>query len=100
MSSSTLRHSLLLLAINRELRSTGHLIVNEYIQRAPLFRKQLRFGIAPLGLLADDAKSIVTELVPIFANRAKRDVEDIGMQDRILTSIYIVLELRYVKLTR
>ena len=77
-----------------------HLFVNEYIQRSLLFREQVRRGIAPLGSLADDAKSLVTELVLIFAERAKRDVEDIGMQDRILTSIYIVLELRYVKLTR
>lgn len=52
-------------------------------------------GIAPLGLLTDDAVTRLAELVPKLADRVKREIPDVGMQDRFLSGSYLLLGLRY-----
>ena len=54
-------------------------------------------GLAPLGLLTDDARPRLKELVHRFAERVEREVPDLQMQSRLLASSSILLGLRYDK---
>ena len=52
-------------------------------------------GIAPLGLLTNDAASKLPELVRRLAERVRNEVSDETMRDRMLASSYILMGLRY-----
>lgn len=54
-------------------------------------------GLAPLGLLTDDAKPRLKELVHRFAERVEREVPDVQKQSRLLAGSSILLGLRYDK---
>jgi predicted transposase YdaD len=54
-------------------------------------------GLAPLGLLTDDARPRLKDLVRQFAARVEREVPDIQMQSRLLAGSSILLGLRYDK---
>ncbi len=52
-------------------------------------------GLAPLGLLTNDAASRLPELVRRLAKRFRNEVPDETMRDRLLASSYILMGLRY-----
>lgn len=54
-------------------------------------------GLTPLGLLTNDARHRLPEVVQRFAERIDRDVPDAALRDRLLTEGFILMGLRYDK---
>lgn len=52
-------------------------------------------GIAPLGLLTDEAGPRLAEYVKQFAARVQAELPDPGRQDRLLADTFILLGMRY-----
>ncbi len=83
-------------ADGREYHRFGFDLVKVWEQRADDFLAG-GLGTAPLGLLTDDAKGRLPELVKRLTDRIKDEVESTGKRESLLTGSYLLTGLRYDK---
>jgi hypothetical protein len=83
-------------AAGREYLRFGYVVVRVWeLPADPVLAGGL--GVAPIGLLTDDAEPRLPELVKQFAERVIHDAPAEGTQNLLLSAAYILLGLRYDK---